>query len=205
MTMTMTMTIRSLVHRRRLLAALVLVGCSGLSACSTYYSGYYYEPRPAMIAMDRGVDPPNEQARVLATIIGVRRADDEALLPESIEVRMRIHNATSTTLSYDLSAFTLVAADMTEFSNPILRPPATWTVPPQDTLVLDAYFEFPDDRTRKDVDLSGLTLRWSGRFDQDAVAGSVAFQRLREHYPYYDYHGHYYPRHYFRFGVGYYH
>lgn len=201
--MTMTMTIRSLVHRRRIFAAVMLVWCSGLSACSTYHAGYYYEPRPAMITLDRDLERPNEQARVLATVIGVRRADDEAVLPESIEVRMRIDNATSTTLSYDLSAFTLVAADMTEFSNPILRPPATWTVAPQDSVVFDAYFEFPDDRTRRDVDLSGLTLRWSGRFDQDLVEGSVPFQRLREYYPYHRYHGHYYPRHSFHFGIGY--
>lgn len=182
--------------------AVALAASASLGGCSLYRPGYYFEPRPVDVEVAVPDAPDAEPAHILVTVFGIRRADDEQQLPESIEVRLRIENTSPYALSFDPSTLTLFSADLAQFANPIARPPGSTEALPGASAVVDAFFAFPPGTGRHDFDLSGLNLRWTIQINDTPITSTADFVRRREYYP-----DRYYPYSHFHFGLGlhYYH
>jgi hypothetical protein len=165
-----------------------------LGGCSVYNSRYVYEPRPIDVEAPRPGAEDAEPARTLVTIVGVRRADDKAQLPASVEVRLRVENTSPYPVEFDPGSLALFSAGLERFADPIVRPGTAVALEPADSAVVEAYFPFPEGRAPGDLDLSGLNLRWSLQVGGQPVTSSASFVRLPDAY---------YDRYHYRVGVGY--
>ncbi len=167
---------------------------AALGGCSIYDSRYVFGPKPVDVesAVPGATDV--EPVRTLVSVVGVRRADDEAQLPASIEVRFRVENTSPASVTLDPTSLVLFSADLKQFPAPIVEPLDPFDVEPQASAVVEAFFPFPDEAGPADFDLSGLNVRWAMRIGGQPVTSSASFTRRREVY---------YPRHSFHFGIGY--
>ena len=130
----------------------------------------------------------------LLSVIGVRRADNDSQLPRSVEVRLRVENTSPFRVKFDPGSVALFSAGLQRFPDPILHPPATADLGPGESVVMEAFFPFPDDESFSDFDLSGLNVRWTMDIDGHQITSSASFARLPQAY---------YDRYPNRIGVGY--
>ncbi len=169
----------------------IAVGAA-LGGCSVYDHVYEYEPLPVEVASRV---PGGEPLRTLVSVIGVRRRDAESELPASVEVRFRVENPpASTPAVFEPEGLRLFSADLQQFPDPLVRPEGPLDVEPGASLVVNAYFPFPDGRYPAGLDLEGLSVRWRIRVGGETVTSSAGF--LRRPWAYYDRYPH-------RIGVGY--
>lgn len=159
---------------------------TSLIGCSPYVDGFQYAPRPA-VATVPGV-PPQQGAQVTAyaSIIGVRREDRKAGIPESVEARLRIENDGPQTLVFDPRSMELLDGMLLKFPAPVVRPPEVVELEPMQSAVVSAFFPFPPGHSYRNTDLDSLQLKWVVQIDRRPVTQSVSFHRL---YPV----GYYYP------------
>jgi hypothetical protein len=148
---------------------LLLGGC----AAGPYHAEYRFEPHPAQVEMVMPGD--DGSARVLASVIGLRRGGDGA--PPSIEIRWRLDNRTPAAVEVDAAALELVAGDLAPFGEPATDPPGAFTLAPGQSVTVQARFPLP--RSTAAPDLSGLGLSWTVRARGGAMRGSQTFSRVR--------------------------
>jgi hypothetical protein len=171
-------------------------GCAG----GPYDPHYLYEPRPAVVHMTvPGSDAP---ARVLASVIGIRRPDAAAGEPAAVEVRFRVENESQRELLVDPLDLALVAGNLESFPAPAVEPADARPIEGMGSATLEARFPFPGDDYPGPFDLSGLNLSWSLAAGGAVLHGSQTFSRVPE-YDFYPYS--WYPHTHFgvRFGYGY--
>ena len=172
-------------------AAAAIVGLVMLGGCATTYdSRYLYGPRPVDVESDVPGEPAAEPVHTLVSIMGVRRADEAADLPASVEVRLRLENTGETSVTFDPASIALFAADTQRFADPIVRPSRPMDIAPQESVTVEAFFPFPDGEYPGGFDLDGLNVRWTVEIDGKPLTRSATFTRLpfRYHYPYHRYH-----------------
>ncbi len=162
--------------------ALVILG-----GCATTYDGrYLYEPRLVDVESpmpDQAEGPP---VRTLVTIAGVRRADADAGLPASVEVRLRVENAGPAAVSLDPATLALFSVDFTQFPAPITQPAEPVEIPPGQAGTIEVFFPFPGERYPGDLDLGGLNVRWTLLIGGRPVTSSATFSRQRYSYRRFD-------------------
>jgi len=158
--------------------------------CSPYYAGSTYEPKPADVDL-RAPDRPTANARTLVSVIGLRKKDESAGLPPSVELRIRLENDGATAITFDPSSLELLAANLESFPAAAVAPAGRVQVAPGDAATVTAYFPFPDGKVPGPYDLSGLSLRWQADVDGEMVSANATFHRKRDR-RYYD-QGPYYP------------
>lgn len=155
-----------------LLLAGLMVGCLG-----TYYSAYRYKPRPVARIVPAPEQSEQAAGRVLASIIGVRRATGDIPHPASVEVRLRIENRGDQTITLLPASLELVTAGLRDFPQPAIEPSPPITIPPGHTQTITAYFPFPAGAEPEAFDLGGLNLSWRLRIDGRTIQQSVTFTR----------------------------
>ncbi|MCP3905082.1 MAG: hypothetical protein GY715_15770 [Planctomycetes bacterium] len=153
-------------------AALLVGGCT-----STYLHQFAYVPMPAKLELTARADE-MPLVRILVSVIGVRRADRDAGLPVTVEMRVRVENlGTDETLTFDPTSLTLLSGDLETFSPPVLSTDAPMTVPAHGASTVEALFPVPGDGTTSAVDMDGLNLQWTIRLRDRAIPGSVTLTR----------------------------
>ena len=178
------MTLRSL---------LPLAACAALTllaACGTYRPGYRYGPGPVVATTE-------SRARVLASVVGLRRASQD--VPESVEVRLRVEAPEDRAVTLDRAALRAVSADLQELPLVAFSPQGDESVSPGTAKQWTAWFGLPEGDADA-VDLNGLDVRWRLRTGPQSVAeGHAKFERdaLEAPYPLYSPYGHW------GFGFGY--
>jgi hypothetical protein len=170
-----------------LLVASVLI----LPGCSTYLSGYYYVPRPGVVAVpaSQPSDPP--AATVLASVVGVRRGDEGENRPEAVEVRLRIDNGKDA-LVIDPRTIELITGTLVKIGPVEPLPVEPLTLQPNQSADILAIFPFPPGLGTGNVDLAALRLSARVTIANKPVDAVFNFQRATEVYvapygdPYYD-------------------
>jgi len=170
----------------------VAVGLAG--GCSVYDSRYIFDPAPAEVASSRAGTADEQPARTLVSILGVRRPDKESDLPAGVDVRLRVDNTSPYHVLFDPSTLSLFSAGLEKFPDPVRYPPDPVDIEPGGRAVVDACFPFPEGTTPQDMDLSGLSVRWTLMIDGQPVTSSTGFSRQPAGY---------YDRYRHRVGVGY--
>ncbi|MEX2671319.1 MAG: hypothetical protein WD294_04325 [Phycisphaeraceae bacterium] len=174
---------------------LLFTGCQS----GQYDDRYVYQPRPMTVETFSRERPDLGTVRTLVSVVGLRRADEDADLPASVHVRMRLDNTADSIATFDPSTITLFGADVRQFAPPILDPAQVLTLEPGDSATVDAYFPLRGEGTPGTVSLEGLGVRWTVDIAGDTVPGSATFSRReRDYYRRYND-----PRFNFGFGYGY--
>lgn len=166
------------------IAVAVSVGVSVLlvGGCSTYDGTFLFQPTPAVALVTSPGQNPVASARLLASVVGVRRADTRAGMPESIELRVRVENTGATPVSFDPTSMVLLTGTLEQLPAPfivdgdgasvvaptVVLPPGAWTL-------TTACFPLPD--SARSLDLIHLDLQWSLDLDGAVVTGRAPFTR----------------------------
>ncbi len=141
-------------------AALVLASLCGATGCQTAYYPVRYAPVPLESRVETAADA-QVSGRVLITVLGVRRADEEQGLPAGVEMRIRVENLGTKPFAVDPTDFKLLSADLRTFAAPRVTPPDPVEVGADDSGTLDVYFPFPFESSVDEFAMDSLNLRWT--------------------------------------------
>ena len=171
--------VRSIMYSMSRWRIFLLVGVAALLVgCSVYDKRYAYKPMTATVeapvAGAGGSGPPV----TLVQIAGVRRADERSGLPASIEVRLKVHNASAAAVTFDPRTLVLSGAGIERFPDPVLRPLGVIALGPAETTEAEAFFPLPEAGEPEDLDLSALRVRWIIDVGGHAVNANADFELL---------------------------
>ena len=132
--------------------------------------------------------PPDQAPPVasMASVIGVRRADDKAELPACVEVRLRVEDSGTHIVKFDPRSLDLINGSLWKFPPAIVRPPEIVTIRPGEAALIGAYFPFPPGKDWDDIDMESLQLRWTVLIDGKVAEQAAYFRRIWRRYYYYD-------------------
>jgi hypothetical protein len=167
-----------------------------LAGCSTYIDDFQYSPRPAVASLSPMGQPPATQPApgqpapqqpppalsVLATVIGVHRADSKLGIPDSVEIRLRIDNNGPENVIFNPQTLTLINGQLVPFGQVIAPQPVG--LDPHQTAYVTAYFPFPPGHGVGDTYMATLQLNWQVQIGGQTVAQTVSFQRVWSSYYY---------------------
>lgn len=152
-----------------------------------YISAYQYTPEIQEVTVFSSDTQNAEAARVLVSVVGVSRGDDESGIPPAVEIRLRFENHSAGAIAVNPAECRLFAADLREFPPPSAEPDGTIELEPGESVVITVRFPFPGGEIPGRFDLDGLNVRWSIQIDGVDRAQSATFNRLREmHYNSYE-------------------
>jgi hypothetical protein len=180
--------------------AIGLLLVSFLAGCSSYVDGYYYMPRPVIAELPATQPSQPPPVTAFASIVGIRRQDQKAALPESVEVRLRLDNNGPPTTTFDVRSLELTTGDLARFPPPLIQTSGPVVLMPGESALVTAYFPFPGGKSYNDFDLSSLQLRWAIMLGPQRIEQIANF---RQEYPryYYYYDPYWGPYPYYRSGV----
>ena len=145
------------------------------SACSTYYSHTFY---PAPLEVRQQVEGDTDsQARVLVTVIGIRKPNSSERTEARVEVRLRLENLGANSALLLPGSLSLVAADLRAFGEPVVRPDLA-PVPQGGAAVYEIFFPLAEGSSPKNYDLAGLNLGWAVDFGDQIVQTGVSYARI---------------------------
>lgn len=172
----------------------VILSLTMLFGCSAYLPNQHFTPHPLDIKVAaKPSQSPN--IRALISITGIRRMDEEAGLPMSVEIRFRIENDSDQAISFNAKKMQLLSANLKAFDSPILDPAKDkFEISPRNNADWTALFPFPSG-VRDGFDLKGLNLKWSFKSGENVITESATFERERYHDTHTDFRFHY--------GIGY--
>jgi hypothetical protein len=151
----------------------LMVGC----AQPIYIPDYTFVPQPAVIdVMRRDIKAGGQPLTVLATIYGVRYADESRRLPQTVEVRLRFENNGTAPIHFDPNSLDLVTGSLRGFEHPDVVPPRVLDIAPGERAAMTAYFPFPPGGGP--LDLQNLRLRWQVKIGEENVPQTALFHRL---------------------------
>jgi len=145
-----------------------------VSSCSTFYEARFV-PAPLEVRVEHA-DTPGLTARVLATVRGVRRADSEHPAAQ-FEVALRFENVGREPFEIDAGSFELVTADLRVLGPGKLDASALASLAPGASQPLEVVFPLPAGVGYRDLDLSGVVVRWALRSRDTRVVASASFER----------------------------
>jgi hypothetical protein len=163
----------------RIAAVILSVFClMAVIGCSQYDEDYQYSPRPvtAQIPATQPQDPP--PVSVMATVVGVRYADEDNHLPQCVEIRMQVDNNGPDSAVFDPMSLELRNSELVRLGPSIVRPSAPITLNPAQSAYLTAYFPFPVGVAYDTMDLNSLQLRWRVQVGPRPVGQVVYFTRV---------------------------
>lgn len=156
-----------------------------LAACSTYDRRFHFEPAPHGTTIARKADDTTE-ARVLASVVGVRNSDSDEGRPREIEARIRVENVGKEPVEFHTDELRLLTADLIEVPASFVDPPVVDTIEPGGDATVVAYFPVPGAGGGYDVrTLSGIRIRWRLRIGERPVAGDSQFRMRSDAYYWY--------------------
>ncbi len=172
----------------RLAACLPLVLLMG---CSAYLPDFYYYPHPGSVQVGATQPSDSPPVSVFATVVGVRKADDQQHIPFSVEIRLRVDNNAGEGVSFDPKSIDLTAGDLQRFGPPVTDLHSVVTLEPGKSMVLIANFPFPATEADSGTDLDSLQLRWPMHIGTRSVAAVLNFHRVDDDYDYRPYYAGY--------------
>ena len=163
------------------LVSIAAVALLGTSCGSTWYS-HKFLPAPieAPVQIE---DDDSAQARVLVTVMGIRRADKQAGTPIQVEARMQVENLGSTPALLVVEGLALRASDLTEFDTAVVTPPQPEALAQGEQALYEIAFPIPPDKEFGDIELRGLHLSWELSFGDRTVTTGVTFERREQMSP----------------------
>jgi len=168
----------------RLVLVIVLVSLIGGCAQSVYVPDYTFAPQPAVVEVVRRDKAGAQPLTVLATVYGVRNADESSRLPRSVEVRLRFENNGAASVHFDPNTLDLVTGSLRGFEPPIMVPPHVLDLAPGERAAMTAYFPFPRNDSGP-LDLQNLRLRWQVKIGDEAIPQTAFFRRVERGTGYY--------------------
>jgi hypothetical protein len=172
-----------------ILAVLVLAGCG------TYQTRQNYSPQPGKATLDVAGTDPSPDARVLATVMGVRRKLPTAEDRKGVELTLRLENLADQPLRFNPEDTILLDAQLKKLPGPVdNREPVT--LGPGDHRQITLTYELPPKKNAFSDAMAGLNLRVTVRAGQRSITRSITFRRIEQYYdaPYYDDYPYYYSR-----------
>lgn len=161
---------------------LSLLALSLLTGCSTYVDEYEYLPSPVLAEAPPLAPDQTPPASMMASVIGVRRDDPKSGIPASVEVRLRLENSDGKTVAFDPRTLDLINGALWKFPPPIVQPSGPVMVPPEQSVVVSAYFPLPPGQSWDDVYLGSLQLRWRIKVDGRDLGQAAYFHRIARLY-----------------------
>jgi hypothetical protein len=165
------------------LTALLLLMAPGC-ATQPFVSGYYFYPQPATVEVYHRGAGQQTPLTVLASVLGVRRADTKHHIPYSMAVRLRLENNGDATIQFDPHSMELVTGTLRAFRPPLTNPAQPVDLAPGQRRDVTAYFPFPAGTTASQTNLDNLRLRWEVRIDNYSVQQTAMFERTAPDYSY---------------------
>ena len=171
---------------KRTLWVLSLLLLASVTGCSSYLDGFDYWPRPAVVEVrsTAATQPQAPPMVVMASVIGVRVADKNLGIPQSVEIRMRLENNGIEVAVFNPNAMELVGGRLRPFPPPIIQGPGSITINPMQSASLTAFFPVPP--SPEPGEMESLTLRWTVQIGDQRVPQNVTFHRVYPRYYYYD-------------------
>jgi hypothetical protein len=167
-----------------LMIAFVAAGGGG---CSRYVGEFCYRPRPAVAALNAPATGRASTSAVApgltgyAIVVGVRRADAVAHLPLSVEVRLRLDNASVRDARFDPRSMEMYSAQLAAFGPPrVVR--REIELPPGQPVIIEAFFPFSENVSLDDLNMQALRLRWIVQVGSAAVPQEAQFRRAHRYY-----------------------
>ena len=155
----------------RLLTGVALLGAA---ACSTSrYHDARYLPAPLEVEVAAQAVA-GSQVRALASVLGIARKNSTEGRAEQVEVRVRFENLGTVDARILEDGFSMLSADLAAFASPQLPPDTDLLVPVGESRTLDLAFKLPE----REVDWSGLNLRFALSFQDVRVTAAGTFSRL---------------------------
>jgi len=145
-----------------------------LASCASYYPGYSFQPAPDVVSVSPGRTD-QRAARVLASVAGVRRADDGR--PPEVEVRLRVENLDAARVEVQPQSLVLVTSGLEELGLPRVEPPDVPGLGPGESTTFTAFFPLPPGTDPDDLGLEGLDVRWTLVVDGRRVTAQSSFSR----------------------------
>lgn len=147
------------------------------SCTSTYYTHRFL---PAPIEAPSAIEgDPSSQARVLLTVVGIRRADKQSGRPVQVEVRMQVENLGSTPARLEVEGLALRDSDLTAFDTAVVVPAVPEPIANGESAVYEIAFPLPAGVAFSDLELRGLHVSWVISFGERRVTTGVSFERLQ--------------------------
>jgi hypothetical protein len=164
--------------------ALMLMLIMSVPGCKSqpYEPGVYYEPQPALVeVVHRAAGQPQEAPlTVLASVRGIRRADQKVGIPTSAEIRLRLENHGPSHVEFDPGSLELTTGALRNFPPPRVQPPAPVELSPGQNQAITADFPLSGGLDEGSAELDHLRLRWRVTINGQAVPQTVLFVRERE-------------------------
>lgn len=173
--------------RRPVLLGLGSVLLFLVAGCSPYVEDYEFVPRPALAQLPATQPSQPPPVAAWASVIGVRRADRDLGVPDSVEISLRVENNGARQVLFDPRTMELTDGTLERFPDPVIVPPQNWTLEPGQSIVVNAYFPFLPGRSWDTTDLASLQLRWAVDVDGQVMGQTVFFRRTVRYYYYYSY------------------
>ena len=156
----------------------LMMGCSNQPR---YAEGYQYMPPTSRQEMRLGNDPPaniGPAAVATSSVVGVRLADNQAKIPDSIEVKIRLDNNGPAMATLDPASLQVLTGEYVPLPAPKLDPASTLYVSPGGSQVLTANFPFPPGRTYEQMKLNNVRLKYVVNLDKQSFPMDVPFYYL---------------------------
>ncbi len=190
---------------RRLTVAGLMAASMALAGCGQYVHGYDFAPKPGEVTLDLSDTPMDPDARVLASITGIRRELPTVPGRQGLEIRLRVENVGPAPVRLDPHDVVVLAGSLDRLRGPINpRDPIELDEGDVETILLT--YALPEDVDVWDDDMEGVHLRVPLQAGGRTITRSIAFQRRYAGHPRARHHGAYpygYPHYHFGVGVGY--
>jgi hypothetical protein len=158
------------------LAALAIPSALSAGCASTYYSARF---GPATSeAMVSPPQKPEAAARVLVSVIGVRKPDSKSGTPAEAELRMRMENLGRVPVRPEEHSLELLSGALEPFGTARIVSQDPPVVAPGAASTFDLFFPMPGRKSPEEVDLRSLNLRFTLDFDGQPVTTGINFERV---------------------------
>ena len=158
---------------------LALAAIAGGCKSQPYEPGVYYEPQPALVeVVHRAAGQPQEApVTVLASVRGIRRADQKAGILTSAEIRLRLENHGPSHVEFDPGSLELTTGALRNFPPPRVQPPAPVDLSPAQSQKITVDFPLPAGLDERSPELDHLRLRWRVTINGQSVPQTALFAR----------------------------
>lgn len=177
--------------RKPIAVILAITALWPLAGCTTYIDRYNYQPRPASIRFDVAATSDRPDARVLVSVVGIRRRIADDVDRAGLELKFRVENLGKRPVGFDPREVEVVNAALDSLGSP-LAPPDSVTLKETQERLLTLRFPLPAGVSYHDEQLDGFNVRLTLTIGDEQITQSVGFERRRDddedryyYHPYY--------------------
>ena len=153
--------------------AVLLLG--GVGCGDRYMGRFQYKPNPYSTTLAGNVDGSSGPVQVLVSVLGVRETDDG----KSAELvsTFVLENMAEQPVRFDPDTLALFSADLERFQDAVAKPSEPKDIKAGERHRVLARFEFPEGLLPEDLDMAGLSLRWTVDIAGEDLTRSTTFTR----------------------------